>query len=342
MTYHTRNRLLVCAQAVDRDDPALGFFILWLRELAPHFESVTVLALRVGAYELPANIRVEHLGAVRARRLLRLVRRSLALRRTYDAVFVHQGQEFVLGAGWLWKLLGKPVYLWRNHYQGSWLTSLAVSFCRAVFYTSDASYTARYRRAIRMPVGVDLSKFSPAGEPAPHSVLSLGRISPSKRIDSLIDALGALAKEAVPFSASIYGAALPHDRGYEASLKAQVRELGIEARVRFGGAVRNEDAPDVYRSHEVFVNLSPSGMYDKTVFEAAACGCLVLTSMGDFARDAGPEFVTSPADAAAALKATLALPDSEKARRRAILKETAQRHSLASVAAQLAAILTAL
>lgn len=34
----------------------------------------------------------------------------------------------------------------------------------------------------------------------------------------------------------------------------------------------------MYNNHEIFVNLSPSGMYDKTIFEAMACECLVLTS----------------------------------------------------------------
>ena len=35
-------RLLICTQAIDRNDPALGFFVSWVREFAAHFEKITV------------------------------------------------------------------------------------------------------------------------------------------------------------------------------------------------------------------------------------------------------------------------------------------------------------
>ena len=31
------------------------------------------------------------------------------------------------------------------------------------------------------------------------------------------------------------------------------------------------EAPALYRTYDIFVNQSPSGMFDKTIFEAMAC-----------------------------------------------------------------------
>ena len=70
-------------------------------------------------------------------------------------------QEYVLIAGWLWKLLGKRTYLWRNHYAGSWLTDVAAVFCTKVFCTSKHSYTVKYKKTVLMPVGVDTERFTP-------------------------------------------------------------------------------------------------------------------------------------------------------------------------------------
>ena len=62
-----------------------------------------------------------------------------------------------------------------------------------------------------------------------------------------------------------------------------VADYGLGKSVIFHGGVANHATPAVYRSHRIFVNTSQSGMYDKTIFEAAACGCLVLASSRDFA-----------------------------------------------------------
>lgn len=281
-------RLLVCAQKVGRDDPVLGFFHRWVEELAAHFGQVTVLCLREGEHALPPNVRVVPLGTGRATRLFRLLRHSVVHRGEYDAVFVHMSQEFVLAGGWLWRLLGKQIYLWRNHYHGSFLTDLAALFCTKVFYTSKFSYTAKYKKAILMPVGIDtgLFKLVPGAARDPRSVLFLARMAPSKRPTILIDALAALREEGVDFSAAFYGSPLPQDAAYFERLKESAESLPIE----FHPAVPNYKTPEIYNRYGIFVNCSPSGMLDKTIFEAAACGCVTLAASEDWRVLAGEEF----------------------------------------------------
>lgn len=296
-------KLLVVAQAVDLDDPILGFFTRWIDELAKHVESVEVICLKAGKYELPVNVQVHSLGKERAgmayhtrtrQRVIymwRFLGLAWRLRNDYDAVFVHMNQEYVLIAGWLWRLLGKRVYLWRNHYAGSWLTTIAAAFCAKVFCTSKHSYTATYKKTVLMPVGVDTERFFPDTRVVckPHSILFLARMSPSKRPEMLIDALAELMRRGVHFSATLVGSPPPRNEAYYEGLKEKVRKLSLANRVAFLSGVPNNQTPALYREHEIFVNASPSGMLDKTLFEAAASGCRVLAVSEDFAELVGHE-----------------------------------------------------
>jgi glycosyltransferase involved in cell wall biosynthesis len=276
-------KLLVIAQKVDRNDAFLGFFHRWLEHFAMHFDEVTVITLYEGTHDLPANVRVFSLGkekgASRGRYIVNFYRYIFRFRHDYDAVFVHQNQEYAILGGLFWKMMGKKVYMWRNHYAGSFITDAAAFFCDKIFCTSKYSYTAKFRNTHFMPVGIDTDDFRPAeGIPRmARSIMSLGRIAPSKNIHELIEALGILAKEKIDFTASLYGDALPQDAKYLASLKDRVRALNMNDHVRFYPSVIHEKLPEIYSRYQIFVNMSPSGMFDKTIFEAMACGSLVLS-----------------------------------------------------------------
>ena len=55
-------KLLIITQAVDKNNPVLGFFVRWIEEFAKHFELVTIICLEKGEYELPGNVKVLSLG----------------------------------------------------------------------------------------------------------------------------------------------------------------------------------------------------------------------------------------------------------------------------------------
>lgn len=294
-------RILICAQIIDKKDSALGFFQKWVALLAHSFEHIEVICLKEGEYDLPQNVSVYSLGKEvstgtrftrRMRYITRFYSRIWKSRHQYDAVFVHMNQEYVLLGGIVWKILGKKIFMWRNHYEGSIFTDIAALFCDKVFCTSRFSYTARYKKTVLMPVGVDEDS-ARLEEPIArslNSILFLGRLDISKRPHVLIDALGILAKQGVSFVASFVGGPSKTDSVYPNELRAQVENLGIADRVTFVGAVPNTETYRYYRSHDIFVNCSKSGMFDKTIFKAVACGCLVLATSRDFADLAGDEF----------------------------------------------------
>ena len=120
-----------------------------------------------------------------------------------------------------------------------------------------------------------------------------------------------LARAGTRFTATFVGSPAPGDESYYAGLKAHTATLGFEDAVIFLPAVKtNADAVNLYRTHEIFVNASPSGMLDKTIFEAAASGCIVLAASTDFADAAGEDSqFNSAAELAARLVAALAGKD---------------------------------
>jgi glycosyltransferase involved in cell wall biosynthesis len=282
-------KLLVLTQAVDRTDAVLGFFHSWLEALAQEFESITAVGLQKGDYELPSNVKVLSLGkeesTSRVKYITRFFRYVWQERDCYDAVFVHMTPIYIILAGTFWKLKGKKVLLWYNHQHGNFLTKLAISLSEKVLYTSPYSFCARFPNAERMPAGINTAVFKNPGDSSkmPNSILSLGRISPVKKLHHLIEAAGILEKNRADFVLDIIGSPImAGDRDYEMRLKESAHDLINKGMVRFYPAVRNDDAPRIYTEHELFVNLSPPGLFDKTILEAMGCETLVLVTNPSF------------------------------------------------------------
>jgi glycosyltransferase involved in cell wall biosynthesis len=340
-------RLLIVTQVMDETDPVLGFFCQWVTALATHFDHIEVICLFEGEHHLPGTVRVHSLGKEKGTvpslvYAIRFKWLAWKLRHEYDRVFVHMNQEYLLIAGPMWKLLHKPAYLWRNHYAGSVLTDIAAFWCTNVFCTSRDSYTAKYHKTVLMPVGIDLAQFTPENaEREPRSILFLARMAPAKHPDRFIEALGSLIGKSVSFIASLYGSPQPEDERYYESLKARAEALGLHGRVRFHSGIPHSQTPDVYRAHEIFVNCSRSGMYDKTIFEAAATGALVIAASEDFRVIMGDDvYAPDQESLARALTRLLSLSADERDTMRRRYIEAAQSQSLAALIPTLVTNLT--
>ena len=275
-------KLLVITQTVDKKDSTLGFFHAWIEEFARRCEHIDVITLGQGSYQLPQHVRVFSLG--KEKRKSRLVyvfnfyRYIWKEKGNYDAVFVHMNQEYVLLGGVFWKLMGKKIFFWRNHSYGNILTRSAVALSDEVFCTSADSYTARFAKTVIMPAGIDVKLFEKhlGVERSKQSLLMFGRIAPVKKIETAIDTLAILHSRKPACVLNIVGDALPRDEGYLQTLRDRADMLGIGSMVHFEKGVPFEEAPRIYQSHEIFLNMTSSGSFDKTVIEALASGCKVM------------------------------------------------------------------
>lgn len=276
-------KLLIITQKVDKKDPILGFFHDWILEFAQKIDSVVVICLEKGDYDLPHNVKVLSLGKEngqsRLKYILNFYKYIWQERQNYNTVFVHMNQEYVLLAGLWWRLFGKKILLWRNFPSGNWRTSLAVKFAHVVFCTSPYSYTAKFKKTILMPVGIDTSYFTPSQDISrDKDILFIGRLDKQKQPDLLLQVLGRLKKEGIKFSATFVGKSSKDNNGYRFMLDKLISEFNLEKEVSLPGAVSNSKTRDYYWSHKLFVNLAPSGCLDKTIFEAMACGCDILVT----------------------------------------------------------------
>lgn len=283
-------RLLILTQKVDKNDDVLGFFHRWLIEFAKRCESVVVICLWRGEYELPANVRVlslgKELGVSRAKYVARFFRYLWQEKNNYDSVFVHMNQVYVILAGWWWKCTGKHVALWYVHRQVSLSLKIAEKFVDVIFTAAKESCRIKSDKIRVVGHGIDVSQFSykdlavrTQGEP--FRIVTIGRITRIKNLDVFIEAARILEKEnpgSAQYVFNIVGAPTSHDDyAYEAELKKQISSGDIKS-VCFLGNVPYKDIARIYETHDLSVNLTPDGGLDKVVIESMASGVPCITS----------------------------------------------------------------
>jgi glycosyltransferase involved in cell wall biosynthesis len=315
-------KLLIITQKVNREDPVLGFFHDWIFKLSEKFQKVSVICLEKGEFNFTENVEVFSLGKESKRSKVKYIQNFfnliLGLNKEYDSVFVHMNQEYILLGGFIWKILGKKVYFWRNHSSGNFLTRISIWFSDKVFYTSQESFTAKYlTKAVKMPVGIDTGKFRDyESVKKMGSVLSLGRISPVKNIHTMLEAVKILEAKKVPLVFDIIGDPVnPEDLKYKEKLIEENQSLINKHVLNFYPAVPNYETPKIYSEHEIFINLTPSGSFDKTLLEAAACGCILVTANKSLAGEIDEKMVVgdrTPDNVAGMINFWLEASDQEK------------------------------
>jgi glycosyltransferase involved in cell wall biosynthesis len=259
-------KLLVITQKIDLDDDIKGFFHQWAQKLANKADFVSIICLEKGRYSLPDNVRIFSLGKEkfnsRIRYVLNFYKYIWNLRNDYDVVFVHMNPIYVVMGGILWEFMNKKIFLWYNHRYGNFIVRLAANIADKVFHTSSFAFATRFENSAIMPVGVDTSTFSKNNNAnkQKNSILCLGRISPVKKIQVLIK-----------FTLNIVGEAEKGEEVYFKEIKELAKELEVKNKIKFLGKVPNYKTPELYNQSEIFVNLTPSGSFDKTIIEAMAC-----------------------------------------------------------------------
>ena len=265
-------RLLIVTQAVDQDDPVLGFFHRWLEEFAKHAEAVEVVCLYEGRHALPKNVRVHSLGKEQGARpalvyALRFLSLIGKLRASYDAVFVHMNAEYVLLGAPLWKLWRKRVALWYLHGTVSARLRFAVALADVILTSSPESMRVATKKKRIVGHGVDTETFRPdPGVSRGTHLLSLGRLMPRKRHELAIAAAALLERPL-----RIVG-----EGPERASLEALAKRSGAD--VSFLGGLSHGAVVKEYQEAAWVLHTSATGSMDKVVLEALAAGAEVVTT----------------------------------------------------------------
>ncbi len=279
-------KILIITQKVDKNDSILGFFHAWINEFAKQFENVTIICLWKGRYDLPNNVKVLSLGkeerVSRLTYILRLYKYIWCERKNYDTVFVHMNPIYVLLCGPLWKILGKKVSLWYTHKHVDLKLRLAEKIVDQIFSASKVSFRLNTKKLKVMGHGIDTEKFSATDSKRDYStlrVITVGRISETKNLKVILDAIEILKKRNIPVIFELIGGPImKEDFEYLDFLKNVVTQKGLDKEVLFLGEKNHEQIKNHLLLNTVFVNMSYTGSLDKAVLEAMACELPVVTS----------------------------------------------------------------
>ncbi len=277
-------KLLVITQKVDAHDQLLGFFPGWIKEFSHHFSAIEVLCLEKGESALPDNVKVTSMGKEqrlsRFSQLRNFYRFIVSNRKKYDAVFVHMSPLWVNLGFPIWAAYCKKVFLW---YASGGVTAklrLAAALADGIFTSTSEGFRIHSKKLQVVGQGIDTSLFAPASQPASaSSLLTVGRITEVKHYEVLIEALSVLRERGHAFCLDIIGAPVwKEDFKYEQALKERITKHGLDSAVTFVGKINNAELPQHYARHHVYINTSKTGSLDKTILEAMAAGCVVVSS----------------------------------------------------------------
>ena len=279
-------KLVVITQRVDPHDPVLGATVAKLRALAARVDELVVLALRVSDADLPDNVRVRSFDApgpaLKAVRLLAAL--APELRGRPVAVLAHMAPVYALVASTVTRPLRVPLLLWFTHWRASRTLQLAERVSTRVLSVNARSFPLASRKLVETGHGIEVPDLRPPSRPSDGTLrlLALGRTSPAKGLEVLLDAVQLL--DDVPVCAELRGPSLTvEEQRHRTVLAARIAAERLEDRIELGGSVDQSDVGSLYEQSDVLVNNMRAGALDKVVFEAAAAGLPVIVASDGFA-----------------------------------------------------------
>ncbi|MDO8265050.1 MAG: glycosyltransferase family 4 protein [Candidatus Parcubacteria bacterium] len=283
-------KLLIITQRVDIEDDNLGFFHQWIEKLALKVDKICVICLWEGKHNLPDNVSVYSLGKEkgfsRLRRLLRLQILLLANLPESDGIFIHMCPIYAIASFPLAKIFSKKMILWFLHRSVNWKLISAERCVDRILTASEESCRLKNRKKIKIVGhGIDTELFKARNpesiiQNSKFKILSVGRISPIKDQQTLIEAIDILVnqKNIKDIEVKIIGSPLEEsETKYFEQLKKMKENRGLNNYIEFLGSVSYAKLPAYYQEADLSVNLSHTGSIDKVVLEAMASGCSVLT-----------------------------------------------------------------
>ncbi|MGD2094347.1 MAG: glycosyltransferase family 4 protein [Phycisphaerales bacterium] len=127
-----------------------------------------------------------------------------------------------------------------------------------------------------IPNGVDLDRFKPAESPNESETLRLltvGRLSVTKRVDILIEAVRILHEAGRKVHFTVVGGGAMQEK-----LRQTVKENNIDNIIEITGRLNNDAMPEVYRNNDVLISASLQEGMSNAMLEALGSGLPIITT----------------------------------------------------------------
>jgi len=278
--------VLMFTRRVDKDDWLAGFAHRWVDALGRHPKvgRLHVVCLEMGTYDLPGNVTVQSMGKEhgysRLRELRELWRAVSDVISDVDVVFGHMIPRYVLAASPLILPRRIPIVQWYTHRQVTLELRLVHAIAAHMVTASAESFRLPSNKLTVLGHGIDMQQFSPGSvESAKKRILAVGRLSPIKHYETLIEATSLLVQqpEFADLRVEIAGGLTPQQgEDYAESLYQLVRTHSLEDNITFLGPVPHHQIPELLHNTTVSVNLCPTGGVDKAVIESMASAVPVV------------------------------------------------------------------
>lgn len=284
-------KLLIITQVLDREDPLLGFFVKWIESFSSRVEAVTVICLRKGTYTLPSNVRVLSLGKEEGQSRLKYLWRFFSYiwkeRKKYDSVFVHMNQIYVILGGIFWRLCNKRIGLWYAHGKVSFSLRVAEKLTHLCFASTPSGFKLPSKKLRIVGQGIDTHFFDRSEQVQPDPTLvrivTVGRISPVKRIKESIDVVEEIGRDYPHVRYDIIGVpGLGSQEIYYNDCIEMVKLKGLENHISFLGGMSQERILPRLQVSDIFLNISETGSLDKAILEAMSVGLIAVSSNESF------------------------------------------------------------
>ena len=294
-------KLLVITQKYDINDSNLGAFIDWWDRLADKMEKVYILALEKRSEPTSTNMEAISMGKEKGAgffgKIFGFYAGLFKIIGKTDAILVHMVPKYVILAAPVAFFYRNPIYMWYTGVASHWQLKLAVIFCKKIFTAHKAGMRVNTAKRIITGHGIDTDKFTIFNSQFSNfgvTVLSVGRITPSKGHDFVINAIADLinpvknnvsngVKSGYNLKLKIIGGVIQkHHEEYLEYLKELVKNLQVEKNIEFSDSVSYDKMPEYFRNADILINAVTFGGLDKVTLEAMASGIIPMTSNSAF------------------------------------------------------------
>src|SRR3990167_3807868 len=197
--------LLFITRKIDKNDALAGFTYQWVSKFAEKVDTLNVICLEKGDISgLPETVKIFSLGKERRvgklRKFWNFQKYAFQFVKKSDGIFCHQNPIYtILIAPWA-KLQYKKIIAWYTHGKVSFQLRLVNLLADVILTASPESFRLKSKKVIVTGHGIDVAVFRPQNQESriknqEFKILSIGRISPIKNYETLIEAVDILVNQ---------------------------------------------------------------------------------------------------------------------------------------------------
>ena len=253
----------------------------WIESFAKICDEVVVYSTHVGRVDLPSNVVVREIGggsafkrAIAVTRLIKSFMREIPKRRSLT-VFHHMSTRSLLITGLFYKLMGVKQGLWYSHSKKSISLKFSYKFADKIFTSIPGATPISGAKVKYVGHGINSQRFLAGSSSLPErrdGIVALGRVTPVKKIESLIDAVSISGVANVTITC--LGPA-DNTGKYPENLLKEAKKKGVVLILK--KAIPYSEIPNALSEFDSIFTGTPKSV-DKAVIEGALCGCFVISS----------------------------------------------------------------